>query len=109
MTLNAEALSTRAITTGDIEGKARQRRDRQRKPVITGILLGILCVLWLTPFIWMTLSVTKPTDIAFANPPVMLGLRAHAEGVRRPVGDDVLLGVPRQHAGGRGRSRRSSR
>ena len=73
MTLNAEALSTRAITTGDIEGKTRQRRDRQRKPVITGILLGILCVLWLTPFIWMTLSVTKPTDIAFANPPVMCG------------------------------------
>ena len=27
-------------------------------------------MLWLTPFIWMTLSVTKPTDIAFANPPV---------------------------------------
>ena len=73
MTLNAEALSTRAITTGDIEGKTRQRKDRQRKPVITGILLGILCVLWLTPFIWMTLSVTKPTDIAFANPPVMWG------------------------------------
>ena len=73
MTLNAEALSTRAITTGDIEGKTRQRRDRKRKPVITGILLGILCVLWLTPFIWMTLSVTKPTDIAFANPPVMWG------------------------------------
>ena len=73
MTLNAEALSTRAITTGDIEGKTRQRRDRQRKPVITGILLGILCVLWLTPFIWMTLSVTKPTDIAFANPPVYWG------------------------------------
>lgn len=73
MTLNAEALSTRAITTGDIEGKTRQRRDRKRKPVITGILLGILCVLWMTPFIWMTLSVTKPTDIAFANPPVMWG------------------------------------
>ena len=73
MTLNAEALSTRAITTGDIEGKTRQRRDRQRKPVITGLLLGILCVLWLTPFIWMTLSVTKPTDIAFANPPVYWG------------------------------------
>lgn len=73
MTLNAEALSTRAITTGDIEGKGRQRRDRRKKPVITGILLGILCVLWMTPFIWMTLSVTKPTDIAFANPPVMWG------------------------------------
>ena len=73
MTLNAEALSTRAITTGDIEGKGRQRRDRRKKPVITGILLGILCVLWMTPFIWMTLSVTKPTDIAFANPPVYWG------------------------------------
>ena len=70
MTLNTQALSTRAITTGDIEGKSRRTRERRKKPVITGVLLGILCVLWMTPFIWMTLSVTKPTDIAFANPPV---------------------------------------
>jgi multiple sugar transport system permease protein len=73
MTLNAEALSTRAITTADIEGTGRQPRERRKKPVVTGILLGILCVLWMTPFIWMTLSVTKPTDIAFSNPPVMWG------------------------------------
>ena len=70
MTLNIEALSTRAITTGDIEGKGPRRRDGHKKPVMTGILLGILCVLWMTPFVWMALSVTKPTDIAFANPPV---------------------------------------
>jgi multiple sugar transport system permease protein len=73
MTLNAEALSTRAITTADIEGTGPQPRERRKKPVVTGILLGILCVLWMTPFIWMTLSVTKPTDIAFSNPPVMWG------------------------------------
>jgi multiple sugar transport system permease protein len=73
MTLNAEALSTRAITTADIDGTGPQPRERRKKPVVTGILLGILCVLWMTPFIWMTLSVTKPTDIAFSNPPVMWG------------------------------------
>jgi multiple sugar transport system permease protein len=73
MTLNAEALSTRAITTADIEGTGPRPRERRKKPVVTGILLGILCVLWMTPFIWMTLSVTKPTDIAFSNPPVMWG------------------------------------
>ncbi|MCW2163134.1 multiple sugar transport system permease protein [Microbacterium hydrothermale] len=72
MTLRSEALSTRAITTGDIEGKNRPR-PRRRIRGLTGLLLGILCFLMLSPFIWMTLSVTKPTDVAFANPPVLSG------------------------------------
>ncbi|MFN3950260.1 carbohydrate ABC transporter permease [Microbacterium sp.] len=73
MTLSSEALSTRAITTGDIEGKKSRPRPRRRIRGVTGLLLGILCVLMLSPFIWMTLSVTKPTDVAFANPPVLSG------------------------------------
>jgi multiple sugar transport system permease protein len=73
MTLTDEALSTRAITTADIEGNGRNRRPRRKPPIITGILLGILCLLMLSPFIWMTLSVTKPTNVAFANPPVFWG------------------------------------
>ncbi|MCD2168512.1 MULTISPECIES: carbohydrate ABC transporter permease [Microbacterium] len=73
MTLSSEALSTRAITTGDIEGKNRRPRPRRRIRGVTGLLLGILCFLMLSPFIWMTLSVTKPTDVAFANPPVLTG------------------------------------
>jgi multiple sugar transport system permease protein len=75
MTLTSGGLSTRAITTGDIEGKGpRRRRGRWgRPPVVTGLLLAILCVVMLSPFIWMTLSVTKPTNVAFANPPVVWG------------------------------------
>lgn len=73
MTLSSEALSTRAITTGDIEGKSRRPRPRRRIVSVTGLLLGILCFLMLSPFVWMMLSVTKPTDVAFANPPVLSG------------------------------------
>lgn len=68
MTIKPLDLSTRAITTGG----APRRKPSRRRP-LTGILLGLLCVLMLSPFIWMTLSVTKPTDVAFANPPVFSG------------------------------------
>lgn len=47
------------------------RRKRTRPPVVTGVLLGALCLLFMSPFVWMMLSVTKPTDIAFKNPPVL--------------------------------------
>nr|WP_315269271.1 carbohydrate ABC transporter permease [Microbacterium lemovicicum] len=73
MTLTTETLSTRAITTGDLKGKNRRPRAGRRVRLLTGTLLGLLCVLMLSPFIWMTLSVTKPTDVAFANPPVLFG------------------------------------
>lgn len=69
MSLMTPDLSTRAITTGG--SSKRRRRSPSRPPVITGLLLGVLCIVMLSPFIWMTLSVTKPTDVAFANPPVL--------------------------------------
>jgi len=69
MSLTSAELSTRAIVTGG--SPKRRRRSSRRPPVITGLLLGILCIVVLSPFIWMTLSVTKPTDVAFANPPVL--------------------------------------
>ena len=69
MSLTATELSTRAIVT---RGAPKRRRGGpKRPPIITGILLAVLCVVMLSPFIWMTLSVTKPTDVAFANPPVL--------------------------------------
>ena len=74
MTLTAEELSTRTIVTGDIQGKGRRRRRLNgRAPWWVGVALGLFCLLVLTPFIWMALSVTKPTDVAFANPPVLWG------------------------------------
>lgn len=69
MSLLTPDLSTRAITTGG--SSKRRRRGPSRPPVVTGLLLGVLCIVMLSPFVWMTLSVTKPTDVAFANPPVL--------------------------------------
>ena len=49
---------------------------RRRRPVasrISAILLILTAVVMLAPFIWTALSVTKPTDVAFANPPVLTG------------------------------------
>ncbi|MFT4230576.1 MAG: carbohydrate ABC transporter permease [Microbacterium sp.] len=70
MTLDTSDISTRAITTGEPD---TLRHRRRRPPWVTGILLGLLCLVMLSPFIWMTLSVTKPTSVAFANPPVFGG------------------------------------
>ena len=73
MMLETVDLSTRALTTGEPEVRAKRRRRTKRAPLWVGILLALLCVLVLAPFIWMALSVTKPTDVAFANPPVLWG------------------------------------
>ena len=50
----------------------------------------------LSPFIWTTMSVTKPTDVAFANPPVF-AYRPTFDRLRRPVADHRLLPLPDQH------------
>ncbi|WP_432541476.1 carbohydrate ABC transporter permease [Kineococcus sp. SYSU DK002] len=49
------------------------RTVRRKPPVVTGVLLAVVCVVMLGPFLWMALSVTKPTNVAFANPPVLTG------------------------------------
>lgn len=40
---------------------------------ISAALLILMALIMLAPFIWTGLSVTKPTDVAFANPPVFTG------------------------------------
>jgi multiple sugar transport system permease protein len=50
--------------------RPRRRTSRSRMAVVSGVLLTITCVLMVFPFLWAALSSTKPTDIAFANPPV---------------------------------------
>lgn len=67
--------STRTITTLGAPKRLRRRAraTNKRPPIVTGALLALLCLLALSPFIWMALSVTKPTDVAFANPPVFAG------------------------------------
>ena len=46
------------------------RSRRSRLAVVSAILLTITCLLMVFPFLWAALSSTKPTDVAFANPPV---------------------------------------
>ena len=38
--------------------------------VLTGLFLAATCLIMLFPFIWALLSSTKPTAVAFSNPPV---------------------------------------
>ncbi len=68
MSLISAELSSSPNTSSPI---VAPRRKRTRPPVVTGVLLGTLCLLFMSPFIWMLLSITKPTDIAFKNPPVL--------------------------------------
>lgn len=49
-----------------------RRRRRRANPTAAILLIG-LALMMLAPFIWTALSVTKPTDVAFANPPVLSG------------------------------------
>lgn len=49
------------------------RRPRSRLTtvsVISGLVLVATCIVMLAPFIWTAMAVTKPTEVAFANPPV---------------------------------------
>ncbi|TIH37391.1 carbohydrate ABC transporter permease [Subtercola vilae] len=75
MTLNSRTLPARTIAPAPGRGGTGmpKNRARRRPPIITGTLLGLFCLLTLSPIIWMTLSVTKPTNVAFANPPVFGG------------------------------------
>lgn len=57
---------------------AATRRTRASRPAlggrlgpVGGIVLTVVCLLMLLPVIWTVLSVIKPTNVAFANPPVV--------------------------------------
>lgn len=46
------------------------RRSRARgKGFLIGILLLVICWMMLSPVLWTATAVTKPTDVAFLNPP----------------------------------------
>jgi len=50
----------------------RPARKRRTFWVVAGLFLLATCVLSLSPFIWTAMSVTKPTNVAFSNPPVFV-------------------------------------
>ncbi|MGH3518309.1 MAG: carbohydrate ABC transporter permease [Haloechinothrix sp.] len=48
----------------------RRIRLPSSRTFYTGALLLIVCWMMLSPVLWTAMSVTKPTDVAFLNPPV---------------------------------------
>jgi multiple sugar transport system permease protein len=38
--------------------------------VLSALFLTVTCLVMLSPFLWTVMAVTKPTDVAFADPPV---------------------------------------
>lgn len=52
------------------EAPARPRRRRRSAAVLIALFLTATCLIMLFPFIWAAMSSTKPTSVAFANPPV---------------------------------------
>ncbi len=62
-------LTTRQIAA--VEAAPRQRRFTGTSIVVGGFLL-LTCLAMLSPIIWTAASVTKPTDVAFLNPPVFV-------------------------------------
>jgi multiple sugar transport system permease protein len=60
-----EGLEAAQPTTG---GRGRRRRVA----VLAGLFLFVTCLMMLSPFIWTAMSVTKPTNVAFVNPPVFI-------------------------------------
>ncbi|MFB8368855.1 carbohydrate ABC transporter permease [Arthrobacter sp. R4] len=63
----------KAPTGNVIKAPPTARRRRPAASRISAVLLILTAVIMLAPFIWTALSVTKPTDVAFANPPVLTG------------------------------------
>jgi multiple sugar transport system permease protein len=51
-----------------VTAPARPRRDNRKRWLVAGILF-LVCLAFLSPVLWTAMSVTKPTDVAFLNPP----------------------------------------
>jgi multiple sugar transport system permease protein len=55
-------------TADDAPVPARPRRRNGRRWLVGGILV-LVCWAMLSPVLWTAMTVTKPTDVAFLNPP----------------------------------------
>ena len=62
-------LTSRRIAA--VEAAPRKRRITGTSVLVGGFLL-LTCLAMLSPIIWTAASVTKPTDVAFLNPPVFV-------------------------------------
>ena len=62
-------LTSRRIAA--VESAPRKRRFTGTSFLVGGFLL-LTCLAMLSPIVWTAMSVTKPTDVAFLNPPVFV-------------------------------------
>lgn len=62
--------ATTAPGPSDGAGPARARRRPRGRTVLVGGLMLVVCWVMLSPVLWTAMSVTKPTDVAFLDPPV---------------------------------------
>jgi multiple sugar transport system permease protein len=75
VTIDIPAAGARsAQAPADLAAEVTQPRQSSgrssRTGVIAAVLLTVVCLLMVFPFLWAALSSVKPTDVAFANPPV---------------------------------------
>lgn len=66
-------MSTVATRTDRSAGRARRRRGNGHAPgrtLVLGLFMLALCTLMLSPVLWTLLTVSKPTNVAFLDPPV---------------------------------------
>ena len=76
MTIDLPAAGTRTAPTpshvaADVTRRGgRSPRRTRRTGVVVGVALTVVCLLMVAPFLWAAFSSVKPTDVAFANPPV---------------------------------------
>lgn len=69
MSVSATEDVTARYTTPAQEAPRRPRRLTGTSVLVGGFLL-LTCLAMLSPILWTAASVTKPTDVAFLNPPV---------------------------------------
>jgi multiple sugar transport system permease protein len=71
--VNVEDASATAAPVPELKAAEPGRRRKSHTFwVLTGLFLAATCFIMLSPFIWTIMSVTKPTNVAFVDPPVFM-------------------------------------
>ena len=71
--VNVEDANATAAPVPELKAAEPGRRRKSHTFwVLTGLFLAATCFIMLSPFIWTIMSVTKPTNVAFVDPPVFL-------------------------------------
>lgn len=57
------------VVDGFSAARKPRRGSRRTTAAVSLVLIAIICLIMLSPFVWTAMSVTKPTNVAFVNPP----------------------------------------